>query len=41
MTFTVNHDGVVYQRDLGKDSAGIAATMTSFDPGDGWTPVEA
>ncbi len=40
MTFIVNQDGVVYQRDLGKDSAGIAATITSFDPADGWTPVE-
>lgn len=39
MTFIVNQDGMVYQRDLGKDGGGIAATMTSFDPAASWTPV--
>jgi hypothetical protein len=36
MTFIVNQDGVVYQRDLGKDGATIAAEMASFDPETGW-----
>jgi hypothetical protein len=40
MSFIVNQDGVVYQRDLGKDGASIGAAMTSFDPGEGWTPVQ-
>lgn len=39
MTFIVNQDGVVYQRDLGPDGGSIAAKMTSFDPGAGWTAV--
>jgi hypothetical protein len=39
MTSIVNQDGVVHQRDLGKDGASIAAAMTSFDPGEGWAPV--
>ena len=37
MTFIVNHDGVVYQRDLGPDTAKTAGAMTRFDPGKGWT----
>ena len=37
MTFIVNHDGVVYQRDLGPDTATKARTITRFDPGPGWT----
>lgn len=38
-TFVVNHDGVVYEKDLGKDTARIASGITRFDPGEGWTPV--
>jgi hypothetical protein len=38
-TFLVNHDGVVYEKDLGKDTATIASGITRFDPGEGWTPV--
>ena len=37
MTFIVNHDGVVYQRDLGPDTATKARAITRFDPGPGWT----
>lgn len=40
MTFIVNHDGVVYQRDLGRDTAASAAKITRFDPAKGWTPVK-
>jgi hypothetical protein len=36
MTFLVNHDGVVYQKNLGADTASIASRMTRFDPGAGW-----
>jgi hypothetical protein len=35
MTFVVNHDGVVYQKDLGGD-----AGITTFDPDPSWTKVE-
>lgn len=41
MTFIVSHRGVVYQRDLGEDTARLAREMTSFDPGEGWKPVDA
>ncbi len=38
-TFIVSHDGVVYEKDLGPDTARIASEMTRYDPGPGWTPV--
>jgi Protein of unknown function (DUF2950) len=37
MTFITNHDGVVYQRDLGPSTESLAKAMTEFDPGPGWT----
>lgn len=39
MTFIVNHDGVVYQKDLGKNTAKIAEAMKTYDPGSGWKKV--
>jgi hypothetical protein len=39
MTFVVNHDGVVYQKDLGPASAAAAASMTRFDPDGTWAPL--
>jgi hypothetical protein len=39
MTFIVNQQGKVYQRNLGKKTVKIAAAMTSFDPDNNWTPV--
>jgi len=41
MTFIVNHDGVVYQKDLGRKTAEIASAIKLFDPGPGWKKVEA
>jgi hypothetical protein len=37
MTFIVNHDGVVYQKDLGPDTAVVARAMTQFNPDRTWT----
>jgi hypothetical protein len=36
MTFLVNHDGVVYQKDLGPRTAALAQSMTRFNPGETW-----
>jgi hypothetical protein len=36
MSFIVNHDGVVYEKDLGKNTAAIAAQMTAFNPDASW-----
>jgi hypothetical protein len=41
MTFIVNHDGVVYERDLGPDTARAAKSTTRFDPGPGWSRASA
>ncbi len=37
MTFIVNQQGRVYQRDLGPKTAKIAAAMKVYDPESGWT----
>jgi hypothetical protein len=36
MTFIVNQDGVVYEKDLGPNTAAAAAAIKSFDPGSSW-----
>jgi len=36
MTFIVNHDGVVYQKDLGPRTAALASEMTLFNPDSTW-----
>lgn len=36
MTFLVNHEGVVYQKDLGPATSAIASKMTKFDPDGTW-----
>jgi hypothetical protein len=40
MTFMVNHDGVVYQKDLGGNTKSIAAAMKKFDPDPTWNKVK-
>jgi hypothetical protein len=40
MTFIVNHDGIVYQKDLGQDTEEEAQAMNLFSPGKTWTRVE-
>jgi len=39
MSFMVNHDGVVYQRNLGTASATVAGAMTRFDPDTPWVAL--
>jgi hypothetical protein len=39
MTFIVSHNGKVYQKDLGRESAAVGANMSTFDPGAGWKEV--
>ncbi|HVA82058.1 MAG TPA: DUF2950 family protein, partial [Candidatus Binataceae bacterium] len=41
MTFIVNQDGQIYQKDLGPQTAQIATAMTQYDPGPTWHPVTA
>jgi hypothetical protein len=39
-TFIVNHEGAVHEKDLGAETAKIAAAMTVFDPDKSWKKVE-
>ena len=36
MTFIVNQEGLIYEKDLGEDTAAAAMAMTEFDPDDSW-----
>jgi hypothetical protein len=41
MTFIVNQEGKVYQKNLGSSSFDIAQDMTTYAPNDTWTPIQA
>ncbi|CAG9164491.1 DUF2950 domain-containing protein [Cupriavidus pampae] len=40
-SFMINHEGKVYERDMGPDTAARAASIESFDPDRQWTEVSA
>jgi len=40
MTFLVNHQGTIYEKDLGWRTLDIGMEMTSFDPDDTWRRVK-
>jgi Protein of unknown function (DUF2950) len=40
MTFIINQDGLLFQKDLGKTTTAIATALTQFDPDSSWSPVE-
>ena len=40
MSFIVNQNGIVYQKDLGKNSGKVAAAMKIFNPDASWKKVE-
>ena len=40
MTFIVNQDGVVYQQDLGPQTAEKAGVIASFNPDKGWVKAD-
>lgn len=40
MTFIVNQEGVVYQKDLGMDTAKIVESMKSYDPDSTWMKMK-
>jgi hypothetical protein len=39
-SFLVNHDGVIYEKDLGQNTKTVAAAITTFNPGAGWKKSE-
>lgn len=40
MTFIVNQDGVVYQKDLGQDTDKLASEMSEYNPDKSWAPAD-
>jgi hypothetical protein len=40
MTFMTGRDGLVYERDLGPDTAKVAASIQEYNPTDDWLEVE-
>jgi hypothetical protein len=40
VTFVVNHEGVVYEKDLGKQTGSIGAAMTRFNPDATWRKAQ-
>lgn len=41
MTFMTSHDGVVFQKNVGEQSAAFAEKVAKFDPDDSWSEVSA
>lgn len=41
MSFIVNHDGIVFQKDLGPDGLEAASRITTFDPDPRWIKLPA
>ncbi len=39
MSFIVNQNGKVFEKDLGAGTVGVGAKLTTFDPGAGWKEV--
>jgi DUF2950 family protein len=40
MTFIVNQDGVVYQKDLGKKTEALGKAMKEYNPDSSWHKAE-
>ena len=40
MSFLINQDGILLEKDLGKNTTELATAMTEFDPDEGWQIVE-
>ena len=40
MTFIVGDDGTVYEKDLGKKTAGLAKSMKLYEPNASWRKTE-
>ena len=40
MTFLINQDGLLLQKDLGKKTTETATAMTEYDPDSGWNPLD-
>ena len=41
LSAALNHEGIVYQEDLGSNTAAVAEGMTRFNPDRSWTKLDA
>ena len=41
MSFMINQDGLVYEKDLGEDTATVVEGIEEFDPDDSWSLVDS
>jgi hypothetical protein len=39
-SFLVNHDGVIYEKDLGRNTKAVASAIATFNPGAVWTKLD-
>ena len=39
MTFMVNQDGIVFEKDLGSGTGAVAEKVTTYDPDQTWQPI--
>jgi len=39
-TFIVNQDGMIYERDMGKQASSLVPPVAAFDPGKSWMPAD-
>lgn len=40
MTFMINQDGIIVQKDLGPNTAKVANQITEYNPDDSWDEVD-
>jgi hypothetical protein len=40
MTFLINRNGILFQKDLGEKTESLAAAITAYDPDDSWSVVK-
>jgi hypothetical protein len=40
MTFMMNQDGVIFEKDLGEKTAQVASQITAYDPDKSWRKVQ-
>jgi len=40
MSFIINHDGKVFQKDLGKNTPSAASAMKEYNPDKSWTEIK-
>jgi hypothetical protein len=39
MTFQVNQQGIIFQKDLGPETEAAVAAITAYDPDESWAPT--